>query len=119
MSKKGITEDFFLSLSKQGQTRHPRKPPKSAKQKGIVFFQDKYGQKEKEEKAFGPCEERLVKDFCFIAMLFQHNSIPAFLEGKKLKSQIIAEELKLNKQNTDPHSQKIISVNFLCDPLNF
>lgn len=35
-----------------------------------------------------------------------------------MKSQIIAKELKLNKQNTDPHSPKWISVNFLFDPLN-
>lgn len=53
-------------------------------------------------------------------MLFQHNWVsPAFLEGKKLKSQITAKELKLDKQNTDPHSQKWVSVNFLFDPLNF
>lgn len=51
-------------------------------------------------------------------MLFQHNSKPGISRGKKLKSQIIVKELKLNKQNTDPHSPKWISVNFLFDTLN-
>lgn len=95
--------------------------PKVSKTKRDCVLPGQIWSEGKEEKAFGPCEERVVKgNFYFIVMLFQHNSeSPAFLEGKKLKSQIIAEKLKLNKQNTDPHSQKWISVNFLFDPLNF
>lgn len=60
--------------------------PQVSKTKRDCVLPGQVWSKGKEEKAFGPCEERLVKgNFYFIVMLFQHNSIPTFLEEKKIE----------------------------------
>lgn len=61
--------------------------PKVSKTKRDCVLPGQIWSEGKEEKAFGPCEERVVKgNFYFIVMLFQHNSeSPAFLEGKKIE----------------------------------
>lgn len=86
MSKRELLRiSSFLWVNK---VRHDiQENPQVSKTKRDCVIPGQIWSKGKEEKAFGPCEERVVKgNFYFIVMLFQHNSILAFLGEKKTKN---------------------------------